>query len=171
MKIFLCVILIMVSCFCVNNNFFYTENLEDTAIKVSLSFANLKKDNNTVDFISPVENPIIVRKFGKEDLDFHIGADIASITHINVFSVADGEVVETGYDDYYGNYIKILHKSGYQSFYAHLAKVFEKEQVLKGDIIGEIGNTGDTLSYHLHLEITLDDENINPQEVINFYEN
>lgn len=64
----------------------------------------------------------------------------------------------------YGNYIIINHENGYKTRYAHLQTVNKHtgERVKKGDILGYMGSTGYAFGGHLHLEIILNGEKINP---------
>ncbi|MAG20644.1 MAG: M23 family metallopeptidase [Candidatus Marinimicrobia bacterium] len=86
---------------------------------------------------------------------FHHGLDISAPNGTPVYSAADGKVVYASYKGTYGQSIKINHGHGYQSFYAHLMKMLVKpgEVVKRGDLIGEIGNTGRSTAPHLHYEV------------------
>ena len=97
--------------------------------------------------------------------DNHTGTDIAAPFGTEVFSIANGTVVTTGYDTGgYGNYVVIEHSGGYQSLYAHLSqrKVSEGTTVLKGQVIGLCGSTGNSTGPHIHLEVKLNGERIDP---------
>ena len=167
---------------------------EDTAIKVSLSFANISDDITSAngfsipfpsdfsipfssDFSVPLDNPIITSIYGNRthplsnEESFHTGIDIDSFDSKEVYAIADGVIKECSFDETYGNFIIIEHKDGYESFYAHLSSTFENTEVLKGEKIGIIGSTGKVTGEHLHLEIKQDGNNIDPCSVINFYEN
>ncbi|MFI3114624.1 MAG: M23 family metallopeptidase [Clostridia bacterium] len=160
-------------CLFTNKHFYPTKNIEDTAIEVSLSFGNFVKESPKVSFVSVIQNPIITKKFGKttEDENFYTGINVSSFTSFDVLCVADGSIIDKGYDAFFGNYIKILHENGYQSFYANLLEINDVNHVAQGDIIGKIGNNSNILSSHIYLEITLNDEHIDPLSVIDFYEN
>lgn len=98
----------------------------------------------------------------------HKGIDFATELGEEVSSAAAGEVVIVKYDKYFGNVIVVDHFNGYISFYAHLASVFtEKEDfVKKGEVIGLVGNTGNSSGPHLHFEILKNDKNIDPETLI-----
>ena len=55
----------------------------------------------------------------------------------------------------YGKTIKINHGYGYHTFYAHLHEISVQrgQKILRGDIIGQVGNTGRSTASHLHYEV------------------
>ncbi len=86
----------------------------------------------------------------------HYGLDIATKENEPVLNIADGSVTNSGWTISNGYVISIQHKDGLLTIYKHLSKLNKKEGdiVLKGDILGTIGNTG-VLSTgpHLHFEL------------------
>jgi murein DD-endopeptidase MepM/ murein hydrolase activator NlpD len=86
----------------------------------------------------------------------HYGLDIATKTNEPVINIADGSVFNSSWTINNGYVISVQHSEGVVTTYKHLAKLNKKEGdlVLKGDILGEIGNAG-VLSTgpHLHFEI------------------
>lgn len=64
----------------------------------------------------------------------------------------------------YGNCVKLDHGSGYHTLYAHLATVCVKhgETVTKGQVIGTMGNTGNSYGMHLHFEVRKDNKHLDP---------
>ncbi|MFI3226375.1 MAG: M23 family metallopeptidase [Clostridia bacterium] len=155
-----------------------TKTIEDTAISVSLSFADFPKiEDVNQEFLCPISNPIVTSVFGSrthpltfED-DFHTGIDLATLDNPLVFSTLDGVVTDIGFDEIYGNYVRILHADGYESFYGHMSEIYATDDVLQGDVIGLIGDTGMATGEHLHFEISQNGELLDPSTVIDFYEN
>lgn len=100
---------------------------------------------------------------------FHAGMDFSAKTGTAVYASGDGTVVRadnkaTGY----GNHIVIRHGYGYETLYAHLSKynVRPGQKVKRGDVIGFVGSTGRSEAPHLHYEVHVNGEVVNP---INFY--
>lgn len=100
---------------------------------------------------------------------FHKGIDIANNKCSPIFSTAAGIVTVVGRKNDMGNIVTITHKgSGYTTCYAHLlqATVVEGQVVNRGELIGYIGNTGQSTGPHLHYEVTKNGKHINPMNCI-----
>ncbi|REK74657.1 M23 family peptidase [Paenibacillus paeoniae] len=95
---------------------------------------------------------------------FHAGIDIDGEIGDVVFSAADGTVSDTGYDSRLGNYIVIDHLGELQTTYMHLKRIDTKigEDVVRGEKIGLIGNSGRSTGPHLHFQIMQRNEPVNP---------
>jgi len=87
--------------------------------------------------------------------EFHTGIDYRAPRGTIVHAAASGIITEAAYDGGYGNTVRIDHKNGYITTYAHLSNmtVIPGEAVTKGDTIGNVGATGKTTGSHLHYEI------------------
>ncbi len=96
----------------------------------------------------------------------HLGHDIAAPRGTPIYAVADGIVTAAGYHDHpqsYGNYVQILHGSDdegreFSTLYAHMCEwpsVSEGQTVVRGQVIGYVGNTGYSFGNHLHLEMKI----------------
>ncbi|NQT65498.1 MAG: M23 family metallopeptidase [FCB group bacterium] len=101
--------------------------------------------------------------------NFHNGLDIGNIVGTQIYAVADGKVSSTGQQKYFGKFIGISHKFGYQTNFAHLHKIYVKkgEEVKRGQIIGEMGNSGRSTGSHLHFEVLRYNKYRNPYEYLN----
>jgi hypothetical protein len=102
----------------------------------------------------------ITQHFGEGPAQFgqqgHNGIDIAVVEGTPVAAIADGEVMFTGFDQSYGNYVRCYHPAIHShSFYAHLASIdcSPGELVKQGAWIGHSGNTGNSTGPHLHFEL------------------
>ncbi|MDH5719010.1 MAG: M23 family metallopeptidase [Spirochaetia bacterium] len=96
--------------------------------------------------------------------EFHLGVDLADRVGTPLFASADGVVISRGYAGGYGLRLILQHDFGYQTLYAHLnrARVRVGDKVKKGQVIGEIGKSGQVTGPHLHYEIRIQDKQVNP---------
>ena len=94
----------------------------------------------------------------------HNGVDLAAPTGTPVYATADGVVEMARYFGSYGNYVQIGHMGDLETRYAHLSRftVRSGDQVRKGDLIGYVGSTGRSTGPHLHYEVRVDGEPVNP---------
>lgn len=100
---------------------------------------------------------------------FHNGIDLAA-HYENVYSVLDGIVTETGWDNKGGeNYIKIRHFNRFETAYLHLSEIYYRagEQVNAGFIIAKSGNSGNSTGPHLHFSVKEFGQSINPAHFLN----
>lgn len=99
-------------------------------------------------------NGVITDLFGTRR-GVHKGIDIAAGAGSPIYAVDDGVVSKSYYSDTYGNVVFIKHKNLFETVYAHLKSrnVAEGVTVEQGDVIGRMGNTGDSSGVHLHFEI------------------
>lgn len=117
----------------------------------------------------PTGGGVLTSAFGSRWGDFHKGIDIGEDIGTPVTVASDGVVVEAGYNNGgYGNLIIVEHENRIDTYYAHLDKISVKvgQKVKKGDKIGEVGNTGYSTGPHLHFELRVDNEPVNPIEYI-----
>ncbi len=110
----------------------------------------------------------ITQDFILEDsTHYHPGIDIACAEGTPVLATGTGEVVMTGFDDIYGNIVVIKHNDSITTLYGHNKEVLVEpgEKVLPGSRIALSGNTGKSTAPHVHYEIRINDEPINPMEM------
>jgi len=104
---------------------------------------------------------------GKEvDTQTHLGFDLASLAHAEVPAANRGKVVFAGDLGIYGQCIIIDHGMGLQTIYGHLSRIGVKEgdNVEKGQMIGNTGATGMAGGDHLHFEVVVSGQSVNPIE-------
>ena len=99
---------------------------------------------------------------------FHSGMDFSANIGTPVYATGDGRVIKVGWESGYGKLIKVDHGFGYVTWYAHLNnyKVRVGQRVVRGEVIGEVGNTGKSTGPHLHYEVHLKGKVVNP---VNYY--
>jgi len=99
--------------------------------------------------------------YGRWGFPGHEGIDFRARTNTNIYCCADGEVyrLHTNPDNHpYGIHVRIRHKDGYKTVYAHFTKalVSEGEVVEAGQVIGLADTTGASVGSHLHLSLKRD---------------
>jgi len=94
----------------------------------------------------------------------HKGLDIATFLGANIYAAGSGKVIYAGWQGGYGNTIMIHHGSGITTLYGHLEKILIKygQIISKGDIVGLVGSTGKSTGPHLHYEIRVNGERVDP---------
>ena len=133
----------------------------------NVSFANYKLNYK---IFSPVINGVVSSEFGERvhpingTLGVHKGIDIALDEGEPIYAIFDGEVVVADYDQWNGNYIKIKHDNNIMSVYCHCSKLFVKKGdiIRGGEVIANVGSTGQSTGPHIHFEFRIDDISYNP---------
>ena len=99
---------------------------------------------------------------------FHSGMDFSANIGTPVYATGDGVVKKAGWQSGYGKIIVINHGHGYETWYAHLNDydVRVGQKVKRGEVIGEVGNTGKSTGPHLHYEVHVKGKVVNP---VNYY--
>lgn len=98
----------------------------------------------------------------------HEGTDFAGGYGTPVYATADGVVTHAGWQGGYGRLITIQHAFGLETRYAHLSdiRVNVGDRVSRGDRIGDMGNSGRSTGTHLHYEVRVGSQPINPMNYI-----
>jgi len=98
----------------------------------------------------------------------HNAIDISSAVGQPIRSPADGIVVKAEWASGYGNVIYISHGYGYSTRYGHLSSfaVRPGARIKRGDVIGYVGSTGRSTGPHLHYEVRVNNNPVNPLEYI-----
>lgn len=99
---------------------------------------------------------------------FHAGMDFSANIGTPVYATGNGTVKTAGWEGLYGKCITIDHGFGYVTRYAHLNKIDVRpgQKVMRGETIGEVGTTGKSTGPHLHYEVHLRGQIMNP---VNYY--
>lgn len=101
----------------------------------------------------------------------HKGIDFAAPTGTPIYASGDGVVVERGWKNGYGNYVRIRHNNTTSTAYAHMSRfnseVVRGTRVRQGQVIGYVGSTGRSTGPHLHYEVLVNNVQVNPLKVAN----
>lgn len=94
----------------------------------------------------------------------HKGIDLAAPTGTPIYATADGVVGKAEWFSSYGMFVAIAHGGELETRYAHMSRiaVAAGERVKKGDIIGYVGSTGRSTGPHLHYEVRVSGQAVNP---------
>lgn len=126
-------------------------------------------------FSMPVNTPVrFTSGFGGRNDPFgrgwrrHEGQDLAGAYGSPILATADGVVTYAGWESGYGRLVKIRHEFGIETRYGHLSqiRVDVGDRVSRGDRIGDMGNSGRSTGTHLHYEIRIGGDAINPMTFI-----
>jgi murein DD-endopeptidase MepM/ murein hydrolase activator NlpD len=129
--------------------------------------------------IWPIKGGIghISMNFGQNENPFtgqfyiHKGIDLSTYRQGDpIVTTADGQVVTVDFDPGgFGNYVIIKHKHGFYTRYAHMLSVRVKtgQRVQQGDVIGYIGNTGLSTGPHVHYEVHIGSDVVDPYRYLN----
>lgn len=112
--------------------------------------------------VGDVSSPYGLRWGGS---DFHPGMDIANDYGTPIVATADGTVEEAGWNTGgYGNLVDVDHGNGYKTRYAHCQQVVVSpgQYVHKGQVIAYMGSTGYSTGPHVHYEIFINGQRVNP---------
>lgn len=157
-----------------------TETLEETE-KAIVAVADKEKEekekssalaiiNNVKLSVLPV-NGRITSRYGEASSirsSTHTGLDIACQTGTDIKVISSGIVICAKKSGAYGNLVKIDHGQGIETWYGHCSKIYVKEgaKVEAGDIIAAVGSTGNSTGPHLHFEIRVEGNTVNPQNYV-----
>ena len=99
----------------------------------------------------------------------HEGVDLAAPKGTPVYATGNAVVKQARWRTGYGNLVELNHGFGYKTRYGHLSKMYVKEgdSVTRGQVIGEVGNTGVSEGSHLHYEVRFRDNTVNPIHYFN----
>jgi len=121
----------------------------------------------TRSYIWPTNGPV-TSGFGRRKIPVgsrnHQGIDIGGNSGQPIYASGDGEVVYSGWNDSYGNMIRIRHDNGDETVYGHCKSLSVKKgkYVKQGTKIAAMGSTGTSIGVHLHFELSIDGKNVDP---------
>ena len=150
-----------------------TANVESGAKEIKENKENenaLAIVNNIKLSVLPVTGRITSRYGERSSLrrSTHTGLDIACTTGTDIKVVSNGTVTFSGKKGSYGNLIIVDHGNGVETWYGHCSKLYANvgDNVTAGDVIAAVGSTGNSTGPHLHFEIRINGECVNPQNYV-----
>jgi murein DD-endopeptidase MepM/ murein hydrolase activator NlpD len=141
-------------------------------LEQSIMEKDLKKESTPSGW--PIHSGYISSKFGYRRhpiggrTRFHTGVDFASKRGTPVLATADGVVVFSGWRSGYGRLVEVRHMDGLVTRYAHNRKnlVKQGQMVKKGQTIAKLGSTGRSTGPHVHFEVRVEGEAVNPLKYV-----
>ena len=120
--------------------------------------------------VTPVSG-IITSRFGNREsirTSGHTGLDIAAPYGTPIKAAAGGTVTFSGYSGGYGYVVKLDNGNGVETYYGHCSSLYVStgDTVEAGDTIAAVGSTGNSTGNHLHFEVRVDGEVVNPQNYL-----
>ncbi len=98
----------------------------------------------------------------------HSGTDVAAPYGERVIATARGTVLESGRDSFLGNYIRLDHGYGVETWYGHMSKLNAStgQLVERGETIGKVGSTGRSTGPHIHYEVHVNGKRVDPAKCL-----
>ncbi|RKX90476.1 MAG: peptidase M23 [Spirochaetes bacterium] len=100
----------------------------------------------------------------------HRGVDLAFGYGVPIMATANGKIIKKDFDaNGFGNYLDIQHKYGFKTRYAHMQRQFVEvgQIVSQGEVIGTMGSTGQSTGPHLHYEVMIGTQLVDPIKFLN----
>lgn len=127
-------------------------------------------DGQPIEKFSRISSPYGIRRHPVLGvIKMHTGIDYAAPTGTHILAPSDGVVTFTGWKGGYGNTIMLVHDNGVETLYGHMSAyvrgVNVGKRVKAGDVIGLVGSTGRSTGPHLHYEVRVNGQHVNPAAV------
>ncbi len=153
-------------------NYYVPEFTSDDSARISLAEYKtimlddlvLKYDDLKSNFRFPLDSGYVSSPYGWRRNRMHAGVDIKAYRGDNIYAIFDGVVRMSKYYTAFGNVVVIRHFNGLETVYAHASKLKVKvnQTVKAGDVIALAGRTGRATGDHLHFEVRVNGQNIDP---------
>jgi murein DD-endopeptidase MepM/ murein hydrolase activator NlpD len=100
--------------------------------------------------------------------NFHPAVDISTYKGAPVYATGTGRVISASRNGAYGNLVELEHGFGLITRYGHLSEfsVAVGDTVVRGDVIGRVGNTGRATGHHVHYEVWVNGRTLNPRKLL-----
>ena len=146
--------------------------------RINITRAQMERLNRTLALV-PYRKPVVgevefTSGFGVRSAPvlgrpaMHTGLDFRAATGDPVRATANGKVVSAGWAGGYGRMVEIDHGNGLVTRYGHLSEILvaEGEEVTAGALLGRLGSTGRSTGPHLHYEVRVDGEPVDPERFL-----
>ncbi len=138
------------------------------------AYENVFRDRGFTPTVWPVEGKLESgfggrsNPFGGRSYEFHSGQDIDAPPGEPVVAGASGKVTFAGWQNGYGQLVVIDHGGGLTTRYGHLSHidVAQGKTVARSEFIGRVGSTGRSTGPHLHYEVRINDQPVNPLQYL-----
>ncbi|HEY0003817.1 MAG TPA: peptidoglycan DD-metalloendopeptidase family protein [Pyrinomonadaceae bacterium] len=151
--------------------------IEDKAAHLEeelLTYEAALRERATIPSIWPVEGSLESgfggrrNPFGGSSYELHTGQDIEAPSGAPVVAAANGTVVIAGWQNGYGQVVYIDHGDGLSTRYGHLSKIEAAvgQIIARGTVLGRVGSTGRSTGPHLHYEVRINDQPVNPRQYL-----
>ena len=123
---------------------------------------------------APMDGAHVTSGYGRRQdpvnnrLAMHDGIDLAGPIRSAVLTTAPGKVVYVGWKGRYGKVVEVDHGMGIRTRYAHLRKIYVEsgQEIGYREKIGQMGSTGRSTGPHLHYEVIIDGESMDPTKFL-----
>lgn len=133
------------------------------SVEMSVEGGDRKNQKREIAFY-PLPGAKVISPYGRRGGRAHTGVDIKTVPNDNILAAFDGEVIMSQKYAAYGNLIKIRHENGLETWYSHNSKnlVQVGDKVKAGQVIALTGQTGRATTPHLHFELHVNGNRVNP---------
>lgn len=116
----------------------------------------------------PLSDYVVSSEFGPRGGAMHYGIDLAAPMGQGVFASAPGLITQSGWNGGYGNFIAMDHGMGMVTRYGHMSALIAGSGAVvgQGQLIGQVGSTGDSTGPHLHFETMVGGTFVNPRNLV-----
>jgi murein DD-endopeptidase MepM/ murein hydrolase activator NlpD len=119
--------------------------------------------------VTVVKTPNGKQRVRKPYNSVHRGVDLTAPLGHGIFAAMDGSVAAVGNNNKLGKFVRIDHGNGVETVYGHNSAnlVQVGEMVRRGQIIAKVGSTGHSTGPHVHFEVLIDKQQVNPAPLLN----
>ena len=135
----------------------------------TLASAKQKQQAHSAGFVFPLPSGSWQVSAYYGDGRNHKAVDLRAKSGTSIFAVADGKVIQSGWNGNYGYCVTIEHSNGMRTLYAHAKQLCCRvgDSVSQGEVIALVGTTGQSTGNHLHFEVIVNGRNVDPAPYIN----